>query len=57
VRTSGFVYNGESGLSIWAGWPWPDNPNFYFDGKVDEVYLYRKALSSTDIKILYETLK
>jgi hypothetical protein len=54
---SWFLYNGGAWLVMWAWWPWPGSPVHYYNGKIDEVTLYKKALTRKEIEILYNATK
>jgi hypothetical protein len=47
----------KASMKIGAGWPSFVSTNNYFDGKLDEVYLYKKPLSWYEVKILYDATK
>jgi len=57
VQVSDFVNRGSWGMTIWAGWPGGWDVRNYFDGQLDEIYIFKKPLSSEEIKLLYDATK
>jgi prepilin-type N-terminal cleavage/methylation domain-containing protein len=47
----------KASMKIWAWWSSATSTNNYFDGKIDEVYLYKKAFSSDEVKLIYDATK
>jgi hypothetical protein len=47
----------RASMKIGAWWPSFGSTNNYFDGIIDEFYLYKKSFSSTEVKLLYDATK
>ena len=51
--TGSFLLNQSRPLRIGAGATESNNPNYYFNGSVDEVRIYNRSLSASEISSLY----
>ena len=51
--TGSFLLNQSRPLRIGAGATESNSPNYYFNGSVDEVRIYNRSLSATEISSLY----
>jgi len=52
ASTTGFIVNAASGLSVAIG-AWLNGPTHYFNGLIDDVRIYNRALSEAEIRYLY----
>jgi len=65
--SKGYVYAGAPSNAVWGGWRWTgfnipavdlnighrNAWNSYIDGKIDEVQLYNRALSPSEVQQLF----
>jgi hypothetical protein len=53
--SSSYLLNQSKPLRIGAGATESNSPNYYFNGAIDEVRIYNRSLSATEISALYST--